>query len=130
MKGYYYLVDQNGYTVVTGNANYVQVPHVNVVTAEYNQYLHIAAVDVAGNISETTHILIDAKDVLWKLYTKQLVIDASADNVYPATDKSWYVRADGSTPFTLKMRLIWMVRQAGDTNLTRLSTRLYQMIAA
>lgn len=102
VKGYYYLVDQNGDTVVTGNANYVQVPHVNVVTAEYNQYLHIAAVDVAGNISETTHILIDAKDVLWKLYTKQLVIDASADNVYPATDKSWYVRADGSTPFTLK----------------------------
>ena len=102
VKGYYYLVDQNGDTVVTGNANYVQVPHVNVVTAEYNQYLHIAAVDVAGNISETTHILIDAKDVLWKLYTKQLVIDASADNVYPAADKSWYVRADGSTPFTLK----------------------------
>ena len=102
VKGYYYLVDQNGDTVVTGNANYVQDPHVNVVTAEYNQYLHIAAVDVAGNISETTHILIDAKDVLWKLYTKQLVIDASADNVYPATDKSWYVRADGTTPFTLK----------------------------
>lgn len=102
VMGYYYLVDQNGDTVVAGNANYVQNPHVNVVTAEYNQYLHIAAVDVAGNISETTHILIDAKDVLWKLYTKQLVIDASADNVYPATDKSWYVRADGSTPFTLK----------------------------
>lgn len=102
VMGYYYLVDQKEDTVVTGNANYVQDPHVNVVTAEYNQYLHIAAVDVAGNISETTHILIDAKDVLWKLYTKQLVIDASADNVYPATDKSWYVRADGSTPFTLK----------------------------
>ena len=102
VMGYYYLVDQKEDTVVTGYANYVQDPHVNVVTAEYNQYLHIAAVDVAGNISETTHILIDAKDVLWKLYTKQLVIDASADNVYPATDKSWYVRADGSTPFTLK----------------------------
>ena len=102
VMGYYYLVDQKEDTVVTGNANYVQDPHVNVVTAEYNQYLHIAAVDVAGNISDTTHILIDAKDVLWKLYTKQLVIDASADNVYPATDKSWYVRADGGTPFTLK----------------------------
>lgn len=102
VMGYYYLIDQKEDTVVAGNANYVQDPHVNVVTAEYNQYLHIAAVDVAGNISETTHILIDAKDVLWKLYTKQLVIDASADNVYPATDKSWYVRADGSTPFTLK----------------------------
>ena len=102
VMGYYYLIDQKEDTVVAGNANYVQDPHVNVVTAEYNQYLHIAAVDVAGNISETTHILIDAKDVLWKLYTKQLVIDASADNVYPATDKSWYVRADGTTPFTLK----------------------------
>ena len=102
VMGYYYLVDQNGDTVVTGNANYVQDPHVNVVTAEYNQYLHIAAVDVAGNISETTHILIDAKDVLWKLYTKQLSIDESVDNVYPAADKIWYVRADGTTPFTLK----------------------------
>lgn len=102
VMGYYYLVDQNGDAVVTGNANYVQDPHVNVVTAEYNQYLHIAAVDVAGNISETTHILIDAKDVLWKLYTKQLSIDESADNVYPAADKIWYVRADGTTPFTLK----------------------------
>lgn len=102
VMGYYYLVDQNGDTVVTGNANYVQDPHVNVVTAEYNQYLHIAAVDVAGNISETTHILIDAKDVLWKLYTKQLSIDESVDNVYPAADKIWYVCADGTTPFTLK----------------------------
>ena len=102
VMGYYYLVDQKEDTVVTGNANYVQDPQVNVVTAEYNQYLHIAAVDVAGNISETTHILIDAKDVLWKLYTMQLSIDESVDNVYPATDKSWYVRADGSTPFTLK----------------------------
>lgn len=101
-----------------------------MVTAAYNQYLHIAAVDVAGNISETTHILIDAKDVLWKIYTKQLSIDESVDNVYPAADKIWYVRADGTTPFTLKMRLIWTVRQAGDTSLTRLSTRLYQMIAA
>lgn len=102
VMGYYYLVDQNGDTVVTGNANYVQDPHVNVVTAAYNQYLHIAAVDVAGNISETTHILIDAKDVLWKIYTKQLSIDESVDNVYPAADKIWYVRADGTTPFTLK----------------------------
>lgn len=102
VMGYYYLVDQNGDTVVTGNANYVQDPHVNVVTAEYNQYLHIAAVDVAGNISETTHILIDAKDVLWKIYTKQLSIDESVDNVYPTADKIWYVCADGTTPFTLK----------------------------
>ena len=103
VKGYYYLVDQNGNTVVNGNANYVTDSYVNVVTAEVVQYLHVAAVDVAGNIGETTHIRIDEKDVLWKLYTKQLSIDTSAENVYPAAmDKTWYVRADGTTPFTLQ----------------------------
>lgn len=103
VKGYYYLVDQNSNTLVTGNANYVKDPYVNVVTARGIQYLHIAAVDVAGNVGKTTHIRISENDALWKIYTKQLSIDASVENVYPAAaDKTWYVRADGSTPFTLK----------------------------
>ena len=41
-------------------------------------------------------------DVKWKIYTGPLEIE-SGDNVYPAPEaKSWYVRADGKTPFTLK----------------------------
>ncbi len=103
VKGYYYLVDANRTSSVTGNAAYVREPQVTVAVADPVQYLHIAAVDTAGNIGETTHIRIDEKDVLWKLYTKQLTVDASVENVYPAaTDKAWYVRADGSTPFTLQ----------------------------
>ena len=102
VMGYYYAVDRNKNTVVTSNANYVKDPYVNVVTADYVQYLHVAAVDVAGNISETTHIQIDPTEVQWIIYTRRLSIDDTADNVYPAADRSWYVRADGKTPFTLK----------------------------
>lgn len=102
VMGYYYAVDRNKNTVVTSNANYVKDPYVNVVTADYVQYLHVAAVDVAGNISETTHIQIDPTEVQWIIYTRRLSIDDTADNVYPAADRSWYVRADGKMPFTLK----------------------------
>ena len=48
------------------------------------QYLHVAAVDVAGNVSETTHICVDGKQILWKLHTKQLKINEAEGNVYPA----------------------------------------------
>ncbi len=103
VKGYYYLVDADRNTSVTGNADYVRESQVTVAMADHVQYLHIAAVDAAGNIGGTTHIRINEKDVLWKIYTKQLTMDASVENVYPAAaDKTWYVRADGSTPFTLQ----------------------------
>uniref|UniRef100_UPI0040571D0F hypothetical protein n=1 Tax=Acetatifactor sp. TaxID=1872090 RepID=UPI0040571D0F len=68
------------------------------------KYLHVAAVDKAGNVGGTVHIRIDAKDIEWKLYTEQLVME-EAENVYPAGEsKTWYVRADGETPFTMQNR--------------------------
>ena len=94
VMGYYYLVDQNGDTVVTGNANYVQDPHVNVVTAEYNQYLHIAAVDVAGNISETT---VTADDDLSGVKDFYVVIK-NTDN---AIIKTYLPDVDGSIRITI-----------------------------
>ena len=102
VRGYYYLLDQNTGTTVTNKASFVKDPHVDVTTTETVRYLHVAAVDVAGNIGATTHIRIDEKDVLWKLYTRQLEIDDSVDNVYRAAEKRFYVRADGKTSFTLK----------------------------
>lgn len=101
VKGYYYLVDQVKDTVVTDHANYKKASYINIKTMATVQYLHIAAVDTAGNVGATTHIPIDATEVPWKIYTRQLTIDENADNVYPAAEKSWYVRADGKTPFTL-----------------------------
>ena len=59
--------------------------------------------NVAGNLGATTHIRIDPNDTIWKLYTRTLAIDSSQDNVHAAAaQKTWYVRADGKTPFTLK----------------------------
>ena len=101
VKGYYYLVDQKKATVVTDHAGYTKVPSIDINTTATVQYLHIAAVDIAGNVGGTTHIPIDETEVPWKIYTRQLVIDESSDNVYPAAEKSWYVRADGKTPFLL-----------------------------
>lgn len=102
IRGYYYLVDQNRDTVVTDDAGYCKEPHMELEVKDGVQYLHVAAVDVAGNVSETTHICVDGKQILWKLHTKQLKINEAEGNVYPAAaDKTWYVRADGKTPFTL-----------------------------
>ncbi len=103
IQGYYTVLDKKTSTVVTTkNGTYHDAGEKNVNVTTQKQYLHIAAVDKAGNISETVHIEIDGMNIEWKLYTEQLSIE-EADNVYPSSmDKTWYVRADGETPFTLK----------------------------
>ena len=102
VRGYYTLLDSNPSTNVSAANGSFSAESTRIVTAISTvQYLHVAPVDVAGNVGGTTHIRIDAGEVLWKLYTRQLSID-EADNVYEAgQEKTWYVRADGSTPFTL-----------------------------
>lgn len=102
IRGYYYVIDRSTSTTVNTSCAFTQNPSVNV-TVSGVQYLHVAAVDVAGNLGATTHIRIAENDTQWNLYTRQLAIDTSGDNVYAApAQKTWYVRADGRTPFTLK----------------------------
>lgn len=48
IRGYYYLVDQNRDTVVTDDAGYCKEPHMELEVKDGVQYLHVAAVDVAG----------------------------------------------------------------------------------
>ena len=101
VKGYYYVLDtKSGTAVGAGNGSFTADRSLTVQTGGQVQYLHVAAVDRAGNIGKTAHIRIDAREVLWKLYTRQLSIE-EGENVYPAGEKTWYVRADGATPFTL-----------------------------
>lgn len=102
VKGYYYLVDYNGETVVNvGNGKYITEKSVSVGIEEKAQYLHVAAVDKAGNIGDTAHIRIAAEEVQWKLFTETLSLDAG-ENVYAASEeKTYYVRSDGETPFTI-----------------------------
>lgn len=64
------------------------------------KYLHVAAEDRAGNIGPSIHILISDQDLIsWPLRTEKIRIDPG-DNMYPAGEPdTYYVKADGSTPF-------------------------------
>lgn len=105
--GYYYIVNTSADTTVTAvNGTFTEkaAPQAKVTLSNTTQYLHIAPVDVAGNVGDTSHVPISigkGLDVQWPLYTTQLSI-AEGDNVYPAEeDATWYVRCDDSTPIEL-----------------------------
>lgn len=114
VMGYFYLIDENPATRVTSsNAANVSEPlreeEVAVELKTFTQYLHLAAVDRAGNISETVHVEIklDDPELFWKIHTEDIFIDSTVGgrdyhNVYPAENaRSYYVKADGATPFLL-----------------------------
>lgn len=113
VTGYYCIVDKQPYTQIASNVgnrgSLLRDTEITVPISDCMQYLHIAAADVAGNVSPPTHVPLDAAGikVAWRLYTDTLRISSSFRgtdyrNVYPAAaDRTWYVRADGGTPFLL-----------------------------
>ena len=102
VKGYYYCVDENKDTKPSDAAEYTEAPELAVRIGEKTCYLHLTAVDVAGNKSDTIHIPLDADSAARPLHTEQLTIDTEEDNIYPAGEHRWYVRSDGETPFALQ----------------------------
>ena len=104
IAGYYLVTDFVKDTKVTeADGHFSTNPYTNVTVDQTTKYLHVAAVDVAGNIGATTHFAIRGTDVPWKLYTGQLIPEGEAGNVAPASEEGcWYVCADGRTPITLK----------------------------
>lgn len=75
------------------------------------KYLHIAAIDYAGNISDTVHVRLAAEEaeVAWDVSTEKvrissIVSDVDYRNVYPAGEDVYYVKADGRSPFLLSFR--------------------------
>ncbi len=106
VTGYRYVVDTNAVTEVTTAHTYLaeeeEQPFLVVEISEEDRYLHVAAVDKAGNIGPSSHILISSRDVIyWPLLTEQLQIEAGS-HVYPAAGvNTYYVKADGSTPFAV-----------------------------
>lgn len=103
VKGYYYVVDDYATTIVTEKNSFTgkAQPWVYVTLNTPTQYLHIAPVDLAGNLGETSHISLDIV-VEWQPYTNPISIEGG-DNVYPAeAANTWYVKADGTVPFQLQ----------------------------
>jgi len=102
VKGYYYCVDEKKDTEANAAAGYTEEPELAVRVGEKTCFLHLAAVDAAGNRSDTIHIPLDADAAARPLHTEQLTIAAEGDNIYPAGEHKWYVRSDGKTPFALQ----------------------------
>ncbi len=78
----------------------------SVSFTEENQYVHVAVMDWAGNYSKTVHIPLGnrvdgAEGVKWPVYTRQLKLEDTDYVHYADQDRTYYVRADGRTPFTL-----------------------------
>ena len=107
VAGYYYCVDYDPSKDFNRQEFFfIEQPEVHVILTDEIQYLHVAPVDVAGNIGEITHVSLGTKqkgpeDVQWNLYTKPLRIEES-EHVYQDLQESvYYVKCDGKTPFML-----------------------------
>lgn len=101
VAGYYYVIDGVENSAADKSGSYTAAEQVEVSLGEGTRYLHLAAADAAGNLSETIHVRIDAAEVPWNIATRQLGI-GEGENVYKAAEKLYYVRCDGVTPFLLE----------------------------
>ena len=112
VKKYYYKLDTSSTTQVTDSNKQGETTSQSIKVAlnvTYDQYLHLAAVDAAGNISTTIHVKIEPKSVPWNLKTEQIGVSGTVGgvnygSVYTQGSNVYYVRADGSTPFDLSFR--------------------------
>ena len=103
VKGYYYILDTSAGTVVTvSNGAYTTETQLQVSLTSTMQYLHIAPVDVAGNLGATMTVRLGADVVIpWPVFTEQIYL-SSGEGVYPAEDSNtFYVRCDNATPLEL-----------------------------
>lgn len=129
VKEYVYLIDTDPGTVLTGGENRMAAQERLSLTVEiqpFISYLHLAAADGAGNLSDTTHLELrmDDPELFWQPYTEQMDVgsvvgERDYENVYPAEEeKTYYVKADGSTPFLLEFQsyIKGMAREAYQIN--------------
>jgi len=109
VDGYYYVIDTNPGTMVTTGAAKIIAAAVTVNLTADLQYLHVACIDKAGNLSSTTHIPVGKTDpaVAWKIFTEQIGISEQESVYYSGTAKTYYIRCDGETPFSLDFHS-WM----------------------
>lgn len=112
VKGYRYYVDTNATGTVAASHNWTESRSVEVKAGSSVQYLHVAAVDVAGNIGPTTDILIPKADNMGDEELTEDYFEAvppmtdmlsveDTEYVYQVSANTYYVKADGATEHTL-----------------------------
>ena len=105
IAGFYYIVNQKSLTKVqSGNGTFVKEPCVEIMLTEDKQFIHVAAVDKAGNVGETIHVQIGRKDeeVAWPLRTEQIKVSSAKGSVYEQSAGVYYVKCDAVTPFSMQ----------------------------
>lgn len=114
ISGYRYFVSGSKSGTVSRSHSWTANNWVDVKMTNSVQYLHIAAVDVAGNIGPTLHAEIkaaeDAPDIEpdpeytedVPLKTERVLIE-DTEYVHPAGTGKYYVKADGATEHTLNL---------------------------
>ncbi|MBQ8823127.1 MAG: InlB B-repeat-containing protein [Lachnospiraceae bacterium] len=106
---YYYIYDTSSSTGVTSAASYVTTESITVTVpaAGTTKYLHIAAADKAGNLSQTIHITLREPaletDVVYEPEpnTEQIQITLGDGVATGADDRTFYVRSDGNAVIEL-----------------------------
>ena len=112
IQGYRYYVSANATGTVTSNHYWTEERRFDIAVADYDRYLHVAAVDVAGNIGPTLSVTIpkDTRDVeLDEEYfdavplVTEMVSLKDSEYVYQASTGTYFVKADGVTEHRLSI---------------------------
>jgi len=112
IQGYRYYVSANATGTVTSNHYWTEERRFDIAVADYDRYLHVAAVDVAGNIGPTLSVTIpkDMRDVeLDEEYfdavplVTEMVSLKDSEYVYQASTGTYFVKADGVTEHRLSI---------------------------
>ena len=105
VAGYHYYVDSNPSGSVHKGHQWTESDSMIITMTANVMYLHIAAVDVAGNLGTTANLRLEMDLSLptdntypksRKLFTQKLLV-RDTEFVYYADDKTCYVKADGVT---------------------------------
>ena len=114
IAGYRYFVSSGKSGTVSASHTWTKNNWIDVTMTTSVRYLHVAAVDVAGNIGPTLHIKIkaieDAPDIEpdpeymddVPLKTEQIVIQ-DTEFIHQAGTAKYYVKADGVTEHTMNI---------------------------
>ncbi len=110
VKGYYYCIDSYSEGKATASDTYVesvaQKGCISVKLEDEEKYLHVAAVDVAGNLGDTANIELqlgeNSSSEHIKLFTEQMSLQ-DTEFTYEVSKNCWYVKADGMTEHTLNI---------------------------
>ncbi len=99
IAGYYYYLDDKKEGEVTVEDLFTKQVSLDLNQKYLGQYIHIAAVDYAGNLSTSYHYYLPTEGFEFepsKISTKQVLVEQSAA-VYQKDESVFYVRADGLT---------------------------------